>query len=104
MFNARAESSALYPLIAEAGVGGAVPLGGSTTGKLYFDVVGDVPNSVVYNDGIRDVLAWVPGPPWGVHAPSGSGAASPTGRCVRFTPASPGELTLCGTHHPRVEP
>ena len=65
MFNARAESSALYPLVAAAGVGGAVPPGGSTTGKLYFGVVGDVPNSVVYNDGVRDVLAWVPGPPEG---------------------------------------
>ena len=42
-----------------------MPPGGSTTGKLYFDVVGDVPNSVVYNDGVRDVLAWVPGPPVG---------------------------------------
>ena len=30
-------------------------------GKLYFDVVGDVPNSVVWNDGTRDILAWVPG-------------------------------------------
>jgi hypothetical protein len=62
MFNARAESSANYPVIADGGVGGAVPPGGSTTGKLYFDVVGDVPNSVVYNDGVRDILAWVPGP------------------------------------------
>ena len=65
MFNARAESSALYRVIADSGVGGAVPPGGSSTGKLYFDVVGDVPNSVVYNDGIRDILAWVPGPPVG---------------------------------------
>jgi hypothetical protein len=65
LFNARAESSAMYPVIADAGVGGAVPPGGSTTGKLYFDVVGDVPNSVVYNDGVRDLLAWVPGPPEG---------------------------------------
>ena len=65
MFNARAESSAMYRHLAAAGVGGAVPPGGSTTGKLYFDVVGDVPNSVVYNDGVRDLLAWVPGPPEG---------------------------------------
>lgn len=64
-FNARAESSALYQVVADAGVGGAVPPGGSQTGKLYFDVVGDVPNSVVYNDGVRDLLAWVPGPPEG---------------------------------------
>ena len=65
MFNARAESSAMYRVLADAGVGGAVPPGGSTTGKLYFDVVGDVPNSVVYNDGVRDILAWVPGDPQG---------------------------------------
>ncbi|KUI28701.1 hypothetical protein AU196_13215 [Mycobacterium sp. IS-1742] len=65
MFNARAESSALYRVLADAGVGGPVPPGGSRTGKLYFDVVGDVPNSVVYNDGVRDLLAWVPGPPQG---------------------------------------
>jgi Domain of unknown function (DUF1942) len=65
MFNARSESSAMYRVLADAGVGGAVPPGGSTTGKLYFDVVGDVPNSVVYNDGVRDLLAWVPGPPEG---------------------------------------
>ena len=64
MFNARAENSQLYPALADSGVGAAPP-GGSTTGKLYFDVVGDVPNSVVYNDGTRDVLAWVPGPPVG---------------------------------------
>ena len=65
MFNARAENSAMYRVVADAGVGGAVPPGGSTTGKLYFDVVGDVPNSVVYNDGVRDLLGWVPGPPEG---------------------------------------
>lgn len=52
MFNARAENGANYRVI-----GGTVP------GKLYFDVVGAVPNSVVYNDGVRDLLAWVPGEP-----------------------------------------
>ncbi len=63
MFNARAEDSSLYPAILNApgGVsGGWLPPGGSTTGKLYFDVVGSAPNSVVYNDGVRDILAWVP--------------------------------------------
>ena len=54
MFNARAESGANYRVI-----------GGGLPGKLYFDVVGDVPNSVVYNDGVRDLLAWVPGQPQG---------------------------------------
>ncbi|AGB21310.1 protein of unknown function (DUF1942) [Mycobacterium sp. JS623] len=54
MFNARAQSGANYRVI-----GGTVP------GKLYFDAVGDAPNSVVYNDGVQDLLTWIPGPPEG---------------------------------------
>ena len=38
----------------------AVPPGGSSTGKIYFDVVGDVPNSVVYNNGDHDLPGWGP--------------------------------------------
>jgi hypothetical protein len=57
LFNARAESGQTYGVIG-GGVAPAPP-GGSTTGKLYFDVVGDAPNSVVYNDGSQDLLAWV---------------------------------------------
>jgi hypothetical protein len=49
-FNARAESGANYRYIA-----------GGAPGKLYFDVVGDTPNSVVYNDGVQDLMVWVPG-------------------------------------------
>jgi Domain of unknown function (DUF1942) len=64
MFNARAEKGANYRVIADTGFG-PVPPGGSTTGMLFFDVVGDVPNSVVYNDGVRDLLAWIPGAPQG---------------------------------------
>jgi Domain of unknown function (DUF1942) len=64
LFNARAERGANYRVLANAGPG-PVPPGGSSTGKLYFDVVGDEPNSVVYNDGVQDLLAWVPGPPEG---------------------------------------
>jgi uncharacterized protein DUF1942 len=60
MFNARSENGANYRVIADAGFG-AVPPGGSMTGTLFFDVVGEAPNSVVYNDGVRDILAWVPG-------------------------------------------
>ncbi len=52
-FGARAESGDFYP---------AIP-GYSNLDKLYFDVVGPVPNSVVWNDGIRDILAWIPGEP-----------------------------------------
>ena len=58
----------------------AAPPGGSTTGKLYFDVVGDTPNSVVYNDGVQDLLVWVPGAPEGgmyLVAPPQTPQASP---------------------------
>lgn len=57
-FGARAESGDFYPSI----------WGASNAGKLYFDVVGPIPNSVVFNDGTRDLLAWVPGDP-GTAAP-----------------------------------
>lgn len=50
-FGARAIKGAFYPSIR----------GASNMNMLYFDVVGPVPNSVVWNDGIRDILAWVPG-------------------------------------------
>ena len=64
-FGARAESGDFYPVIVNApgsfGLGNIGP-DGSVTGKLYFDVVASVPNSVAYNDGMRDILAWVPGP------------------------------------------
>ena len=43
LFNARAESR-------ETRIGG-----GGIPGTLYFDVVGDPPNSVVYNDGVQDL-------------------------------------------------
>jgi hypothetical protein len=58
-FGARAESGDFYPAI----------WGASNAGKLYFDVVGDTPNSVVFNDGTRDLLAWVPGQPGSTAAP-----------------------------------
>ena len=63
-FVARAESGDGDPVLVNApgGISGAqIPTGGTTTGKLYFDVIGDTPNSVVWNDGTRDILGWVPG-------------------------------------------
>jgi Domain of unknown function (DUF1942) len=63
LFNARAESGQNYRVLdvftPQGLSGGALPPGASSTGKLYFDVVGDVPNSVVYNDGVEDLLVWV---------------------------------------------
>jgi len=85
--NARAESGDNYRVIA-GGVAPAPP-GGSTTGKLYFDVVGDVPNSVVYNDGTQDLLVWVPaeGACLVVVAPRTSQASPPRSSATHPPPA-----------------
>jgi len=59
-FNARAQSGANYRVLGVSTLpGGPLGPGGTSTGKLYFDVVGDVPNSVVYNDGSQDLMAWI---------------------------------------------
>jgi hypothetical protein len=90
MFNARAESGDNYRV-----VGGGVdpaPPGGSTTGKIYFDVVGPVPNSVVYSDGIQDLLVWVPGAPeGGVPGSNGSGAPDVAGEQTQIIGNAPSD-------------
>jgi hypothetical protein len=65
LFNARAESGANYRVI-----------GGGAPGKLYFDVVGDTPNSVVYNDGVQDLLVWVSTGPMASGAPDVAGEST----------------------------
>jgi hypothetical protein len=88
LFNARAESGQNYRVI--AGGPAAAPPGGSTTGNLYFDVVGDVPNSVVYNDGTQDLLVWVPGAPeGGVPGAGGSGAPDVAGESTEIIGGAP---------------
>ncbi len=84
-FNARAESGATYPALANVSSLSAAPIGqgGSATGKVYFDVVGDVPNSVVFNNGFEDILGWIQPPgispaevaPGGGSGGGGGGAA-----------------------------
>jgi hypothetical protein len=88
LFNARAENGQNYRVI--AGGPAAAPPGGSTTGNLYFDVVGDVPNSVVYNDGTQDLLVWVPGAPEaGVPGAGGSGAPDVAGESTEIIGNAP---------------
>ncbi|PJK18869.1 MPT63 family protein [Mycolicibacterium goodii] len=67
--------------------------GQKTTGKIYFDVTGEAPTSVVYNDGERDLLTWSqtsssatsPRP-----AATGSGTTVSTpARTMPVTPAAP---------------
>jgi len=91
LFNARAESGANYVVIANAPGGpAAAPPGGSSTGTLYFDVVGDVPNSVVYNDGTQDLLVWVPGAAeGGVPGAAGSGPPDSAGSSTEIIDNAP---------------
>lgn len=63
-FKARAASGQTYQVLsAAASPQGLSPMtlaqGQQATGKIYFDVSGDVPNSVALNDGMQDLLLWV---------------------------------------------
>jgi hypothetical protein len=73
-FLARAANGDTYRVLSEVaspwGLGAAtLPPGARATGRLYFDVVGQTPNSVIYSSGGVDRLLWVgeatdaPGPP-----------------------------------------
>jgi hypothetical protein len=61
-FNARAADGTNYRVIEEGTPDGLSPApivqGGQSVGKIYFNVTGTPPNSVVYNDGVEDVLIW----------------------------------------------
>ncbi|WP_197375870.1 MPT63 family protein [Mycolicibacterium baixiangningiae] len=87
-FNARAKNGetyrALWQVATPQGVNPAtLGQGQETTGKLYFDVTGAQPDSVVYNDGGQDLLLWVqpapsstPSSPRSSSSPSGSATSS----------------------------
>ena len=78
-FNARAANGetyrSLWTVATPQGVNPAtLAPGQKTTGKVYFDVTGAQPDSVVYNDGARDVLLWLK--PAVTPATSGSSGSS----------------------------
>lgn len=93
--NARAKSGETYRVLfgvaTPQGVNPAtLPQGGKTTGKVYFDVVGDTPDSVVYNSGGNDLLVWVQPPPQ-LPTQRGGGSYSST-PATPLTPATPGAV------------
>ena len=83
LFNARAESGQNYRII-----GGGIP------GKIYFDVVGDTPNSVVYNDGVQDLMVWVSTS--GVNEGIGPEAPGDSSEIIGGAPAEGGALPAEG--------
>jgi hypothetical protein len=102
--NARAKSGetyrVLYGVATPQGVNPAtLAEGQKTTGKVYFDVVGPTPDSVVYNAGGHDLLVWVQPPPQlptqrggGSYSSSPASSASPTATTTPATPATPGAV------------
>lgn len=117
--NARAQSGqtyrALFQVPTTEGVNPATLVQGEkTTGKVYFDVTGDNPDSVVYNAGGSDLLSWIQPAPaparqsgsqWSpaparsqaTPAPAGTAAAAPATTPV--TPA-PGAMSAPGAPLP----
>lgn len=62
-FNARSADGQTYRVIDNVptpnGLSPApIAQGQQSSGTLYFDVTGQPPNGVVYNDGVQDVLIW----------------------------------------------
>ncbi len=79
--NARSASGenyrALYGMATPQGVNPAtLAQGEKTTGKVYFDVVGDAPTSVVYNSLGKDLAVWTKSAEPAAHPATGSPAAS----------------------------
>ena len=98
--NARAKSGETYRVLfgvaTPQGVNpSTLAQGQKTTGKVYFDVVGDTPDSVVYNAGGHDLLVWVQPPPQlptqrgGGSYSSSSPASSATPRHAGSSPGAP---------------
>jgi hypothetical protein len=102
--NARARSGetyrALFQVATPQGVNpSTLAQGQKTTGKVYFDVTGDTPDSVVYNAGGNDVALWVQPPP---SSTGQSGRSWPTtGGGAATTPA---EGTAAGAEAVSVPP
>jgi hypothetical protein len=98
--NARARSGQTYRVLfgvaTPQGVNPSVlAQGQQTTGKVYFDVTGDAPDSVVYNDGGSDLAVWVqppPAPPRAASSGSGSSSSGSSG-AVTAAPAEAVEVT-----------
>jgi Domain of unknown function (DUF1942) len=100
--NARARDGqtyrALFGVATAQGVNpSTLPQGAKTTGKVYFDVTGSAPDSVVYASNAADLIVWVTPPP----APSGGAAASGTRTyqapaATSSTPSTSGTPTTSG--------
>ncbi|WP_080692227.1 MPT63 family protein [Mycobacterium kansasii] len=79
----------------------ALSQGQQSTGKVYFDVTGDVPDSVVYNAGGPDLVVWVQPPPSSTPQNASSGSGTPSGA---VTGGAAGTPVVSGTPGAPVVP
>ncbi|CAJ1502048.1 MPT63 family protein [[Mycobacterium] holstebronense] len=80
----------------------ALTQGQKASGKVYFDVTGDVPNSMVYQTGGADLIRWVapaPQAPTQPQAPAGGSQLSASGGSNR-APAAPARPPASRPAHP----
>ena len=64
-FNAVAPNQAAYRVLWQVASpvnisGATIPQGATATGKIHFDVTGPAPTTVTMNNGMEDLLIWVP--------------------------------------------
>lgn len=87
---------ALFTVATAQGVNpGNLAQGQKTSGKVYFDVTGDAPNSAIYQGAGQDLLVWAPAAPTtpagGSSAPAATGSQRASGPAASGTkPAQPG--------------
>ncbi|UXA17523.1 MPT63 family protein [Mycobacterium sp. SMC-4] len=112
--NARATNGQTYRVLfgvpTEQGVNpSTIAQGEKTTGKIYFDVTGEQPDSVVYNDGGTDLLVWVPAPPAPATGPTPAySGTAPSGTAPNVADAEPAveatEAPAAEEQTPEAEP
>ncbi|MFQ2878242.1 DUF1942 domain-containing protein [Mycobacterium sp. MS3] len=92
-FNARAGEQNYRVISAPATPQGLSPApitqGGTSTGKIYFDVTGPAPSEVVYNDGMQDVLVWDTNP---ASAPAPNSVPGQSGQLPNTMPGQPNTM------------
>lgn len=101
--NARTEAGDTYRVLFQvASPQGISPAGlaqgQKSTGKVYFDVTGAAPDSVVYNDGNADLLTWVqPAEQPASSGATGAGSSAASTPAAPAVPAAPAETTPAET-------
>ncbi|VEG57984.1 FHA domain-containing protein [Mycolicibacterium aurum] len=105
--NARAKNGDTYRVLfgvaTPQGVNpSTLPQGEKTSGKIYFDVTGESPDSVFYSSGGPDELLWLEAPPAPAPATGSGGGSSSSGTAT--SPTTSGADDAATTDAPEATP